>query len=130
MTMVIVLHRDCTVCSSSLGNSCHGADPSLHGCCTRLACVQAGGLPSRTAVFLLKTYADTKKNRKEHEREEEEGFFPHFCRVPNVFPLSSQCVPQTVLHSTSLLSHCFWQMLSSFHTCIMWAKGKELYTSK
>jgi hypothetical protein len=42
---------------------------------------------------------------------------------------SSQCVPQHVLHSTSLLSYMFWQMLSSFHL-YRWAKGDELYTSK
>ncbi len=59
-------------------------------------------------------------------------FFFHFSLVPNVFssmflsvpngfssssqyvPPSSQCVPEHVLHSTSLLSHMLWQMLSSF----------------
>jgi hypothetical protein len=59
--------------------------------------------------------------------------------VPNMFtkfPIcsstcspSSQCAAQHVLHSTSLLSHMHWQMLSSFHLC-RWAKGEELYTSK
>jgi hypothetical protein len=45
------------------------------------------------------------------------------------FPLGSQSVLQHVFHSTSLLSHMFWQMLSSFHL-YKCAKGKELYISK
>ncbi len=52
---------------------------------------------------------------------------------------SSQCVPtmspkfpmcsQHVFHSTSFISHKFWQMLSSFHL-YRCAKGDEIYTSK
>ncbi len=38
---------------------------------------------------------------------------------------SSQCVPQHVLHSNSLLSHIMWQMLSSLHLYRL-AKGEEL----
>jgi len=68
-----------------------------------------------------------------------EDFF-HFSLVPSVFSLcplyvpngfqsGPQCVPQHVLHSTSLVSHMLWQMLSSFHL-FRWAKGEELYTSK
>jgi hypothetical protein len=67
------------------------------------------------------------------------GDFFHLSLVPNVFPLHSfkfSMVPirfprcsQHVLHSTSLLSHMFWQMLSSFHL-YKCAKGKELYISK
>jgi hypothetical protein len=49
-------------------------------------------------------------------------------RLPICSP-NSQCVPPHVLHSTSLLSHMLWQMLSSFHL-YTWAKGEELYTSK
>ncbi len=49
--------------------------------------------------------------------------------VPNMFPPSSHCVPQHVLHSTSLSSHMLWQMLSSFHLH-RWGKGEKLYTSK
>jgi hypothetical protein len=45
------------------------------------------------------------------------------------FFLGSKCVPQHVLHSTSLLSDMLWQMLSSFHIYSL-AKGEELYTSK
>ncbi len=67
------------------------------------------------------------------------GFFPLFpgsqC-VHTMFPLSSQWVPirfqicpQHVLHSTSLLSHMLWQMLSSFHL-YRWAKGEELKIPK
>ncbi len=66
-------------------------------------------------------------------------FFFIFCwfpmrslQVPNRFSICSprsQCVPQHVLHSTSLLSHMFWQMLSSFHL-YRCAKGDEIYTSK
>jgi len=66
----------------------------------------------------------------------------HFSLLPNVFPLgytqilngfpicspSSGGVPQHVPHSTSLLSHMFCQMLSSFHL-YRCAKGYELYTS-
>jgi hypothetical protein len=36
-------------------------------------------------------------------------------QVPNEFSSGSLYVPQNVLHSTSLLSHMLWQMLSSFH---------------
>jgi hypothetical protein len=36
-------------------------------------------------------------------------------QVPNGFSSGSQYVPQNVLHSTSLLSHMLWQILSSFH---------------
>ncbi len=54
--------------------------------------------------------------------------FFHFSLVSNMFP-NSQCVPQHVPHSTSLLSQMLWQMLSSFHLH-RWAKGKELYTSE
>jgi hypothetical protein len=50
------------------------------------------------------------------------GFFFSF------FP-GSQCVPQHVLHSTSLLALILWQILSSFHP-FMWAKEKEPYTSE
>ncbi len=67
--------------------------------------------------------------------------FFHFPLVPNVFTWSSQlvlirfpicspsfqCVPQHGLHSSSLLSHMLWQMLSSFHR---WAKQEKHYTSK
>jgi len=42
--------------------------------------------------------------------------------VPAKFLMGSQFVPQHVLHSTSLLSHMLWQMLSSFHLC-RWDKG-------
>jgi hypothetical protein len=38
------------------------------------------------------------------------------------FLSGSQYVPQCVLHSTSLLSHMVWQMLSSCHL-YTWAKG-------
>jgi len=62
--------------------------------------------------------------------------FFHFSSVATMFPLSSQwvlirfpicsqCVSQHVLHSTSLLSHMLWQLLSSFHL-YRWAKGEEL----
>jgi hypothetical protein len=44
--------------------------------------------------------------------------------------MGSQNVPQDVLHITSLLSHMLWQMLSSFHLWIWWAKGEELCISK
>jgi hypothetical protein len=37
-------------------------------------------------------------------------------------PPSSQCFPQHVLHSTSLISDMLWQMLSSFHV-YRWANG-------
>jgi hypothetical protein len=67
---------------------------------------------------------------------EGEGFFLMFpwfsmCShyVPFKFPMGSHQVPQHILHSTSLLSHMLWQMLSSFHLYIS-AKGEELYTSK
>jgi hypothetical protein len=49
------------------------------------------------------------------------------CVPVGGFPIcssSSQCVPQHVLHSTSLSSQG-WQMLLSFHLC-RWAKGEEL----
>ncbi len=66
--------------------------------------------------------------------------FFHFSLVPSVFSLCSPCVPngfpsgpqfvpQHVVHSTSLVSHMLWQMLSSFHL-YRWATGEELYTSK
>ncbi len=66
--------------------------------------------------------------------------FFHFSRLPNVFalcslqvpngfPMGSQYFPQHVLHTTSLLSHMPWKMVSSFHL-YRWAKGEELYTSK
>jgi len=65
-------------------------------------------------------------------------FFGSQC-VPTMFPLGSQWVlnmspkfpmcSQHVVHSTSLLSHMFWQMLSSFHL-YRYAKGDEIYTSK
>ncbi len=51
--------------------------------------------------------------------------------VPIMCPIcssSSQCVPQHILHSTSLLSDMLQQMLSSFHL-YRWAKEEELYTS-
>lgn len=67
-------------------------------------------------------------------------YFPGSQYVLTMFPLSSQwvftmpsssqCFPQHVLHSTSLLSHMLWQMLSSFHVWIWWAKGEELCISK
>ncbi len=44
--------------------------------------------------------------------------------VPNGFPSGPQCVPRHVLHSTSLVSHRLWQMLSSFHL-YRWAKGES-----
>jgi hypothetical protein len=57
-------------------------------------------------------------------------FFPGSQCEPTMFPLSSQWVflsnsqyvPQRNLHSTSLLSHMLWQMLSSCHL-FRWAKG-------
>ncbi len=53
--------------------------------------------------------------------------------VPSKFSMGSHQVPhmfpQHILHSTSLLSHMFWQMLSSIHLH-RWVKGEELYTSK
>jgi len=68
-----------------------------------------------------------------------EGFFFHFSIVPTMFPLGSQWVlnmspkfpmcSQHVFHSTSFISHKFWQMLSSFHL-YRCAKGNEIYTSK
>jgi hypothetical protein len=54
-----------------------------------------------------------------------------FLQVPNGFPICSpisQCFPQHVLHTTSLLSHVPWKMLS-FHL-YRCAKGEEVYTSK
>ncbi len=55
-------------------------------------------------------------------------WFPMCSRyVPFKFPMGSQSVPQHVLHSTSLLSHIFLQMLSSFHV-YRCAKRKEFYT--
>jgi hypothetical protein len=75
--------------------------------------------------------------------EGEEGFFFSFflsshC-VPIMFPLGSQWVlnmspkfpmcSQHVFHSTSFLSHKFWQVLSSFHL-YRCTKGDEIYTSK
>jgi hypothetical protein len=46
-------------------------------------------------------------------------------------PLSSQWVPNLFpnmfFHSTSLLSHMLWQMLSSFHLS-SWAKVQEFCT--
>jgi hypothetical protein len=71
-----------------------------------------------------------------------EDFF-HFSLVPNVFPLgylkvlhgfpicspSSQCVPKHLVHSTSLLSHMFWQMSCSIHVYSC-TKGNNLLTSK
>jgi hypothetical protein len=60
------------------------------------------------------------------------GFFFSFSPgsqcVLTMFPMispSSLCVPQHVLHSTSLLSHMLWQMLSSIHL-YRWAKRNEL----
>ncbi len=47
------------------------------------------------------------------------SIFPGSQCVPNVFPLGSQCVPQHILQSTSLLSHMLWQMLSSFSPIYM-----------
>ncbi len=67
------------------------------------------------------------------------SFFSGYQCVPTMFPSSShrvlnmspssQCVPQYVLHSTSLLSHMFCQMLSSFHL-FSWAKVEKLHTSR
>jgi len=45
-------------------------------------------------------------------------------KFPSFWP-----IPQRVPYSTLLLSHMFWQMLSSFHL-YMWAKGEEPHTSK
>jgi hypothetical protein len=42
--------------------------------------------------------------------------------VPNEFTSGFQCVPQHVLHSTSLWSHVLGKMLSSIHL-YRWAKG-------
>jgi hypothetical protein len=103
--------------------------------------LRAGGLPNRTAFFLLKTSTDTKKNTKEHMNVKKK-VFPPFCAwfpmcshyVPFKFPMSSHQVPNVFPKVFSTAPHfypiCFCQMLSSFHTSIMWAKGKELYTSK
>jgi hypothetical protein len=50
-------------------------------------------------------------------------------QIPNMFPKFPMCSPtQHVLHSSSLLSHMLWQMLSSFHPYRS-AKGEELHTS-
>jgi hypothetical protein len=63
------------------------------------------------------------------------SFFPGSQCVPFKFPMSpirlpicsqnSKKIPQNVLHTTSLLSHMLWQMLSSFqlYSC---AKGEKL----
>ncbi len=51
-------------------------------------------------------------------------------QVPIRFPLgspSSQCVPQHVLHNTSLLCHMLWQMLSSFSPVQVGQRGGTLY---
>ncbi len=48
--------------------------------------------------------------------------------VPNMFPKFLMCSPACSSDSTSLLSHMFCQMLSSFHL-YRCAKGYELYTS-
>ncbi len=55
-----------------------------------------------------------------------------FLQVPNGFSICSpisQCFPQNVIHTTSLLSHMPWKMVSSFqlYRC---AKGEELCISK
>ncbi len=59
--------------------------------------------------------------------------FPSFLMcshyVPFKFPMGSQYFPQYVLHTTSLLSHMPWKMVSFFHL-YRWAKGEELNTSK
>jgi len=52
--------------------------------------------------------------------------FPGSQCVATMFSSSSQCVPQHVLHSTSLFSH----MHPPFTYICSWAKGEELYTSK
>jgi hypothetical protein len=65
-----------------------------------------------------------------------ERFFFIFTRfpmcshyVPFKFPMGSQYFPQNFLHTSSLLSHMPWKMVSSFHL-YRWAKGEELYSSK
>ncbi len=143
MTMVIVLHHDCTVSSSSLSNSCDGADPSLHGCCTRLACVQAG-FPAEPPSFYLRRVRTRRRTGKDMNVKKKE-FFPIFAwfpmcshcvpfKFPSGFPMcspSSQCVPQSVLHSTSLLSYMLLaNVVLLSHLVLCGAKGKELYTSK
>ncbi len=72
------------------------------------------------------------------------GFVFHFSLVPYMFLLSSQwvlirfsvgspssqCVPQHCLHTTSLLSHMLWQLLSSFQPIQMGKMGGILYLKK
>ncbi len=59
------------------------------------------------------------------------SFSPRSQWVPIICPLSSQWVPNLFpnmfFHSTSLLSHVLWQMLSSFHLS-SWAKVGEFCT--
>jgi hypothetical protein len=131
MTMVIVLHHDCTVSSSSLSNPCDGADPSLHGCGRRLACVQAG-LPAERPSFSLRRVRTRRRTGKNMnvKKKEFSPFLPGSQCFLTMFPLSSQWVhirfpfvPQVPnvfpkLFSTAphFYPRCFWQMLSSFHT--------------
>jgi hypothetical protein len=73
-------------------------------------------------------------------------FFSFFPSVATMFPLSSQwvlirfpicsqCVPQHVLHSTSLLSHVLWQLvvLGTLHLkidpSILWSFHNFIFLS-
>ncbi len=78
---------------------------------------------------------------KGRERKDFFSFFPGSQCVHIMFPSSSQwvpirfsirspssqCVPQHVLHSTSLISHMLWQISSSFHLYTWAKKGKCLF---
>jgi hypothetical protein len=50
------------------------------------------------------------------------SFFPGSQCIPTMFPWGFPSCSQYFLHSTSLLSHMLWQMLSSFHL-YTWAGG-------
>jgi hypothetical protein len=61
------------------------------------------------------------------------SFFHGSHYVPSKFPMGSHQVPNVFLNMFSIAPHfcpiCFGKLLSSFDL-YMWAKGKELYTSK
>ncbi len=94
---------------------CMAAVPDL------LACRRAS--QQRTAFFLLKTCADTKKNRKEHMnvKKKKKDFFPIFAGfpmcshyVPLKFPKFPMCSPSCSPQHLTFIPYAFGKCCPPF----------------